>query len=89
VDPDTNPNPVNPDMDLDTDPVPNLNMDPVPDSDMDPEFGDQKLKKKKLTFFSFLFWSKIAIHLSLGLQATEEVFSPQKRTSSTSNVEIY
>ncbi len=30
-------------------------------------FDDQKLKKKKLKFFSFLLWSKIAIHLSLGL----------------------
>ncbi len=38
----------------------------------------------------YIFWWKIAIYLSLGLQAqaTGEASSPQKRTSSISNHEI-
>jgi hypothetical protein len=43
-------------------------------------------KKNKAEFLKYNFWSKIAIYLS---QATGEVFSPQKRTSSTSKNEIF
>ncbi len=50
------------------------------DLDPDQEFDDQKFKK-------------ISIHLSLGLQkdvqATGEVFGRQKKTSSTSEYDIY
>ncbi len=52
-------------------------------------FNDQKLQLKK----KIIFWgSKTTIYLSLslqkGFQATEEPFSPQKRTSRTQNIKF-
>ncbi len=55
-------------------------------------FDDRKLKKKNYRyswkFFYIFFWSKIAIYLSLSLQATGKVFIPQKRTFVTSKLEF-
>ncbi len=63
-----------------------MNPDPDPSFQVNPDliriqcFDDQKLKKNTWNFF--LFWSKVAIYLSLG-QATGEAFRLLKRTSST------
>jgi hypothetical protein len=64
----------------------NTDPDPDPDSIRIQVFNDQKLKKiyswKKIPTF---FGSNTTIYLSLGLfKVTEEAFSSQKRTSSTS-----
>ncbi len=63
-------------------------VDPDPAFQVSPD--DQKMKNKEYgtaEIFLIFFLSKIAIYLSLGLhkghQATEDAFSPQKRTSST------
>ncbi len=61
-------------------------------SNTDPGFWWLKTGEKKRTFFYILFWSKIAIYLSLGLhkavQATGEALSPQKRTYRTSKMKF-
>jgi hypothetical protein len=57
-------------------------------------FDDQKFKKKLQLKKNLIFSDQTTLYLSLGLQikdvqATEEAFSPQKRTSSTSQHEIF
>jgi hypothetical protein len=43
----------------------------------------KKMTAEKIKFFGD---QKLTFYLSLGLQATEETFSPQKRKSSTQNM---
>jgi hypothetical protein len=68
-----------------------LNTDPDPDPIRIQGLDDQKLKKFKAEK-KFTFFYQTTIYLSLGIhkerQITEEAFSPQKRTSSTSKHEI-
>jgi hypothetical protein len=69
-----------------------LNADPDPDPIRIQDFDDQKWRKKlQLGKKSKIFLSKTTIYISLGLpnniQVTEEAFSSQKRTSSTSKHE--
>jgi hypothetical protein len=54
----------------------------VPDPDPDPGFDYQKLKNKNTTEFFLNFFAIYPELFIKDVQATGEVFSPQKRTSS-------
>ncbi len=70
-------------LNLDPDPAFQGNPDPDPDPIQIQDFEDQKLKKKiKMKIF---YNQKLQFTYA---QATEEDFSPQKGTSSTSKNEI-
>jgi hypothetical protein len=58
------------------------------DPDSDPRFDDQKLTKLKI-FFKYFFDQKLQSYAFIkDVQAAEEVFIPQKKTSTTSKLEF-
>ncbi len=79
-------------------PDPAFQVNPDPNTDPDPiwiqGFDDQKVKKKNQLKLVFLFLIKITLYLShqasiKDVQATGEVFHPQKSSFSTRNLSTF